>query len=309
MSSPILLLLLVIVWAASWPILKIGVAGVPPVWFACVRYAIATVVLTGIVAARGELRRPSREDWRLVLVSGLLQMGAFAAFTTIALTILPPGRASILAYSTPLWVHPLAVWRKQERTSWRATCGLAIGMVGIVIIAAPTLVRGRPHALGAIAMLMAAAAAWAVTIVFVRGHRFTANPLSLAPWQTAVATTVLLSIAAITEPPPQRISGHALLALLYLGPIATAFAYWAVVEVGRTFPATTLSVALLATPSLGLTMSAIALKETVGASLLAGVGLVAVGILLTTSAPGQPRSTGHVRLSLSHETPHCTRDG
>lgn len=283
MSPGVLLTLLVVVWAASWPVMKIGVATVPPIWFACLRYGVATVVLIAIVRLRGEFRWPPRADRRLVLVSGLLQMGAFAALTMLALTILPPGRASILAYSTPLWVHPLAVWRKQEQTSLRAALGVVTGLVGIAVIASPTLVHDGSAALGAIAMLIIAAAAWAVTIVFVRGHRFTANPLALAPWQTAVATLLLLAIAAVTEAPPASFTGPALLALLYAALIATAFAYWAVVEVGRRLPATTLSVGLLATPALGLTISAIVLKEPVGSTLLFGLALVGAGIMLTAA--------------------------
>ena len=154
MSPGVLLTLLVVVWAASWPVMKIGVATVPPIWFACLRYAIATVILIAIVGLRGELRWPPRTDRRLVLVSGLLQMGAFAALTMVALTILPPGRASILAYSTPLWVHPLAVWRKQEKTSPRATLGVVMGLAGIAVIASPTLVHDGGAALGAIGRLL-----------------------------------------------------------------------------------------------------------------------------------------------------------
>jgi drug/metabolite transporter (DMT)-like permease len=54
------------------------------------------------------------------------------------------------------------------------------------------------------------------------------------------------------------------------------------VEVGRRLPATTLSVGLLATPTLGLTISAITLNEPIGPALLWGLALVGVGIALTT---------------------------
>jgi drug/metabolite transporter (DMT)-like permease len=69
-----LLILLVLVWAASWPAIKVGVSAMPPVWFACLRYVVATVCGFGFVAVCGELRRPSPSDWRLVAVSGVLQM-------------------------------------------------------------------------------------------------------------------------------------------------------------------------------------------------------------------------------------------
>ena len=63
-----------------------------------------------------------------------------------------------------------------------------------------------------------------------------------------------------------------------MGPVATAFAYWAVVETGRRFPASTLSMALLGTPALGLLLSAVVLGEPVTASLLVGAVLIGAGI-------------------------------
>jgi drug/metabolite transporter (DMT)-like permease len=56
------------------------------------------------------------------------------------------------------------------------------------------------------------------------------------------------------------------------------------VELGRRIPASTLSVALLATPSLGLTISSLVQRERIDAPLLAGIVLVAAGIRLATRA-------------------------
>jgi hypothetical protein len=33
-----LLVLLILSWAISWPVIKVGVATVPPIWYACFRY-------------------------------------------------------------------------------------------------------------------------------------------------------------------------------------------------------------------------------------------------------------------------------
>lgn len=280
MSPAPLLALLVVIWAVSWPVIKVGVGAFPPIWFACLRYAVATGVLVAIGAARSTLRLPGRPDRALVLVSGVLQMAAYAALTALALTKLPAGRASVLAFSTPLWVAPLAVWRRQERPSWRVATGVVVGLGGILTIALPSLLGGGARFASAYAMLVSAAAAWAVSIVFVREHRFVASPEALAPWQTLVASAILLPVALATEGAPPPLHGPALLALAYVGPVATAFAYWAIVDVGRRIAASTLSMALLATPSLGLLISALALSEPVSASLLAGMALVGAGIHL-----------------------------
>jgi drug/metabolite transporter (DMT)-like permease len=158
-----------------------------------------------------------------------------------------------------------------------------MGLLGVLAIAAPSLhVDGNDQIL-AYAMLMAAAAAWAISIVFVRWHRFSATALALAPWQMLVAAVLLLPLAIAVEGPLLPVGVRGVAALAYVGPVATAFAYWAVVEAGRRFPASTMSMALLATPSLGILISARTLGETIGVSLVAGVVLIGVGIRLATA--------------------------
>jgi len=282
----LLLVLLVVTWAVSWPVIKIGVAVMPPLWFACLRYMIAAACLFGLVAARRQLSLPPRADWPLIAVSGLLQMAAYSALTGIALTVLPPGRASVLAFSTPIWVLPLAAWWLGERISRAGLAGVGLGLLGVAAIALPSVRAAGSGQLPAYALLMAAAGAWAVSIVFVRGHRFTASPLALAPWQMLVAGALLLPVALTLEPVPPVPGIAGLAALAYVGPVATAFAYWAVVEAGRQLPTHTIATALLATPSLGILISALALGEEIGLSLIAGVLLIAAGIRMATATAG-----------------------
>ena len=165
----LLLLSLVVIWAVSWPVIKIGVGQIPPIWYGCLRYAIAALILFGLVAMKGELAPPPRSDLSLVVVSGVLQMAAYSALTGLALTILPPGRASVLAFSTPVLVAPLAAWRLGEKMNSKIVAGVTIGCTGIVIIASPSFAVGGKQAM-AYAMLMGAAAAWAITIAAIASN-------------------------------------------------------------------------------------------------------------------------------------------
>ncbi|HET9833179.1 MAG TPA: DMT family transporter [Vicinamibacterales bacterium] len=284
-----LLIVLVIVWGASWPAIKVGVSAMPPVWFACLRYVVATVCAFGFVAVRGELRRPSPSDWRLVTVSGVLQMAAYSALTAVALTRLPPGRASVLAFSTPLWVAPLSAWWLDERFTWRTLTGVGTGLAGVLVIVSPALRHGERSQLPFYGLLLCAAAAWAVSIVFVRAHRFQSSALALAPWQMLVAVFLLLPLAATLEGAWPHVPSRAMAALSYVGPVATAFAYWAAVEVGRFVRATTMSMVLLAVPGLGLLLSTIALHESLNVSLELGILLIGSGIWTVTGESGPVR--------------------
>lgn len=281
-----LLVLLVMVWGASWPAVKVGVSTMPPVWFACLRYVVATVFGFSAVAVRGELRRPSMSDWRFVAVSGVLQMAVYSALTAVALTRLPPGRASVLAFSTPLWVAPLSAWWLDERLTRRGLAGVVTGLAGILVVVSPAFRHGESGQLASYGLLLCAAAAWAVSIVFVRHHRFDDSTLSLAPWQMLLAVLLLLPVAAVMEGTRPHVPVRAVLALSYVGPIATAFAYWAAVEAGRRVRATTMSMVLLAVPVLGLLLSATVLHEPLSVSLEFGVLLVAAGILAVTTQVG-----------------------
>lgn len=281
-----LLVLLVLTWAISWPVVKIGVTTVPPLWYGALRYLLAASCLFAFAALRREIALPPRSDWPLVVVSAVLQMSAFSALVGTALTVLPPGRASVLAYSTPIWVMPLSAWWLHERLTRSGLLGVGFGLLGVVVSAAPSLHLAGSRPLLAYGMLLGAACAWAVSIVFVRRHRFTASALSLAPWQALLAAALLLPLAIFLEGAPPRIEPSAAASLAYVGPVATAFAYWAAVETGRHLRASTMSMALLATPSLGILLSAVTLGEAIGPSLIAGVLLIAAGIRLATTAAG-----------------------
>jgi len=277
-------------WAISWPVIKIGVAAVPPIWYACFRYAIAAACLFALVAVRREIVLPSRTDWPLVAVSGVLQMAAYSALAAVALTILPPGRASMLAFSTPIWVIPLAAWWLRERVSRAALFGTTLGLLGVLAIAAPALHADDGKQIFAYVMLLGAAVSWAISIVAVRAHRFTATTLALAPWQMLFAACLLLPVALVVEGAPQPVGPGGAASLAFVGPVGTAFAYWAIVEAGRHFRATVLSMALLSAPMLGILISALALGERVGASLVGGVLLIVTGIRLVAGGTGSHKS-------------------
>jgi drug/metabolite transporter (DMT)-like permease len=280
LNPRVLLAILVLTWAISWPAIKIGVTTVPPIWYACFRYGVAAFCVFAFAVMSRSISLPPRADWPLVAVSGVFQMAVYSALTGLALTVLPPGRASVLAFSTPIWVIPLAAWRLREYPSRSVLLGAGLGIAGILTIAAPSFHPDGGRQMIAYGMLLGAAAAWAMSIVLVRAHRFTATALALAPWQMLVAACLLLPIAIIVEGVPPPLGTSAMASLFFVGPVATAFAYWAMVEAGRHLPAGAISTALLATPALGISISAVALGEMVGPSLIGGVAMIAIGIRL-----------------------------
>jgi len=274
----------VVVSGISWPIMKIGVAHMPPFWFSVVRLAIAMVVLLVIARLTGARRLlPERGDWPVVLGVGFFQMTLFVALSHYGLTVEGAGRSAVLVYTTPLWVAPLAFLLLREPLGWRQIVGALLGLAGIVVLFDPARFDWQSRAaLLANAALLAAALAWGLAILQIRAHRWHGTALQTAPWQMAVGVVVLLPVAWALEGPP--LSGWewpAAVALLYNAPIATAFAFWSIVSLGRLLPATTVAVGSLGTPVVGILAATLALGEALTHDILLGLALIAAGVLVT----------------------------
>ena len=139
-------------------------------------------------------------------------------------------------------------------------------------------------------LLLLAALFWAANILYVRAHRWISSPFQLVFWQALLATIVLTALALPFDGVPRidwapELAG----ALLYGGICGTALAHWAVVMVNRSLPAVTTSLALLATPVVGVAVAAIFLGEPIGIALACAMALIFCGIAIGT-IPGAPRN-------------------
>src|SRR5262245_2921458 len=80
-----LLLLLVLIWGANWPAMKVGLTHVGPLWFACARYWLGAACLFGYLAVTRQLALPTRADWPIIVSVGILQMALFQPLVNLGL--------------------------------------------------------------------------------------------------------------------------------------------------------------------------------------------------------------------------------
>ncbi len=286
LMAAILLGLVILLWGVNWPVMKRVVGQMPPMLFVASRLALGTATLIPVAWVAGQLRLPDRRDLPVLLSVGLLQMTGFMTLVTLALQHVPAGRAGILAYTTPLWVVPLALIFLKEKLSPLKVGGLLLGLAGVAVLFNPAAFDwSDPAVLTGNGMLMTGAALWAVNIVQVRGHRWVGTPLSLAPWQMGMATLLTGGFALATEDVAHiQWSGELVTLLVYNGPLATAFCFWAMVTVNRALPAITLSLSTLAVPVVGLAASALWLGEAMTITNIAGLGFIAAGLVAVAAA-------------------------
>lgn len=280
----VLLLVAILVWGCNWPVMKAGLDHISPIWFSALRFATGGLCLFGIQLATGSLKLPTKRDRPLLVSVGLLQMMGFTVLGAIAMTQVGAGRSAVLAYTTPLWVAPIAVLAFGERLNRVQSMGLLLGLAGLGLLFNPQAVNWHDkQAMLANLMLMGASFLWGLTILHLRYHRGDSTAYELAPWQMLTATLPLLVLAYVIEGP---FTGDGSLALwqtvLFVGPLATAFCFCAVNAASMSLSATSMSTAMLGVPLIGLLASALLLGEWLSWSLVSGGLCIAGGILIAT---------------------------
>jgi drug/metabolite transporter (DMT)-like permease len=284
-SGALLLFAFVIVaWGLNWTVTKLIVTQVSPLWTAAIRTAIGTLALLAMLAASRQFSIPKRGDIPVVLAISLFHMVAFAALMTAGLKYVPVGRSIVLGYTTPLWVAPGAWLLLKEHLSARQLVGLVIGLTGLAFMFDPSAFDWANHeAVLGNSLLLLSALAWSVSILYTRAHHWLATPFQLVFWQALLATILLTLLALLFEGEPHiRWSNPLILWFAYSGLAGTALGFWAMTVVGRSVPATTTSLGILATPLVGIVSSAAFLGEQVDRLLLIAAAMIIVGIGIGT---------------------------
>ena len=280
----VLLALLTLVWGFHWVVVKVGLDYMPPFTYASLRLGLALATFVGLLAATGRLRRPERANAPIVLSVGLGQVFAGVGLQVLALQVVDAGRSSVLLYTMPLWVAVLLAVVFQVRPRRNELIGLVLGIAGLAALLNPAVVDWGSAAelLGTLALLFNAVL-WAAATIHVRRHRWTQAPLDLQPWMLLLALVPMTLLALGLE------SGQAIrwepitvLVLLYSGPLATAFAFWASQAITRSLGAQASATGFLATPVVGLASGAIVLGEALGVVDVVGFGLILGGIAVTS---------------------------
>ena len=279
------LIMVVVFWGLVWPINKVLLESLSPLWVMAIRSAIASAALFAIVLARGRPVPPPRQDLPVLLSLTLLHMVGFALLGAWGLSLVPAGRSVVLAYTTPLWVMPGARLFLHEPLTPRRLGGVVTGLLGLLVLFNPAAFdwTNRSALLGNGAILLAALL-WAASILHIRGHAWRSTPFDLVPWAMLLATAIITPLAVLVDGRPNVAwDGRLIVLLLYAGIPGTGLAYWASATASRILPAVTTSLGLLATPVLSVVVATLWLGEPLTLSLVAAIVLILGGIAFGTS--------------------------
>jgi drug/metabolite transporter (DMT)-like permease len=284
MAAVLLFAVVIVGWGLNWPVTKILVAEIPPLWTVAIRTGIASLVLFAILSGSRQMIVPQRGDLPVIVAIGFFHMVAFSGLMAAGLKYVPAGRSVVLGYTTPLWVTPGAWLFLNEAMPPRRLIGIALGLSGLAFLFNPLGFDWSNHdALIGNGFLLLSALAWSVSILYVRAHRWIATPFQLTFWQTLLATALLAVLALAFEPLPViRWSAPIVLAFAYNVLIGTVLGFWAMAMVNRSLPATTTALGILGAPVVGIVSSALLLGERIDLTLILATCMILSGVAIGT---------------------------
>ena len=114
-AAVVLLIVTVLAWGLGWPVNKVILQSLSPLWTVALRSAIATIALFLIALGTGRLALPQRNDLPILCSIALLHMVGYSVLVALGLQLVPTGRSVVLAYTTPIWLAPLHSARVARR--------------------------------------------------------------------------------------------------------------------------------------------------------------------------------------------------
>ncbi len=283
LSDLLLIVVPGVIWGASFLFIMQGLRAVGPHGVAFTRIATGFVILALFPAARQPI---AREAWpRIALLS--------VVWLAIPLTLFPfaeqrvsSALAGMLNGAMPLFAAAVATIIARRTPSRGIVAGLAVGLIGVLLIALPNLGAGRTSTVGVVLVLVAIAL-YGVAINIAR-------PLQMKYGALPVLVRALGLAALVTAPLgiPEVVRGNwsltPLLSLLALGALGTGAAYVLAAKGAGRLGATRASASIFITAPVAMLLGVLILNEHVSPVSIVGAVVCIIGALLIRRAEEHP---------------------
>jgi drug/metabolite transporter (DMT)-like permease len=277
-SAYAVLFVMILLLGSNWPVMAIALESFTPLWMSVFRLSSAAATLFAVGALRRNVQLPTRADVPVMFSIAFFRLGIATALVFIALQFVPPGRSSILVYTSALWAVPISAMFLKEHPPRIVRLGLGIGILGIVLLFEPWRFDWSDEKvlIGHVLLLLSAIIVAFVT-VHIQAHDWHATPLDLFPWQLAGAALLTAVVALVVDGPPAvEWSLPVSLNILYQGVFVSGIGTWGEITVSRSLPIVTMHVGLIGVPAVGLISSVLVVGEVLTPAVLISLALVAL---------------------------------
>ena len=220
-------LLVTFLWSTSWVIIKFGLADIPALPFAGLRYFIAFLCLLPFAFTRkssAAWKKLAGRDWALLGVLGLIYYALTQGTQFLSLTYLPAMTASLILNFTTSIVALSGIVLLSERPSALQWIGVIINLGGILIYFFPVDLPSQ-QAMGVLIAIVGVIANAGSSLLGRYINRMeTISPLQVTIVSMGIGSALLLIAGVITQGFPE-LSLTNWMAILWLAVVNTAIAF------------------------------------------------------------------------------------
>jgi len=220
--------ILCVVWSSTWLAIKVGLADLPPISFAALRFLIAFIVLLAVSIGRVPLLPKNRADWLLLAFTGVLMFAVNYGLLFWGELHISSGLAAVLQAMIVifgmLFAHFLL---PKEPLRWQRVAGALLAGGGVALICGRLLENGGMLAFwGGLGVVVGGGGA-ALSNVLLKRRALELAPAMIAGWQMIFGTIPMLFLGLAVDGNPLRFhwTGRAIFCLLYLAVIGSALTF------------------------------------------------------------------------------------
>ncbi len=280
--SAIMLLTLASLWGGSFFFAELVLTELGPFTLTFLRVLLAVPVLGAWLILR---RIPVPMSWRFW--AGCLVMGALNNTLPFSLLFwgqaqMESGLAAILNATTAIFAAFVAgALLRDEPLTQGKVMGAVVGLLGVMVILGPGLLRGLdPTDLAQLAIL-GAAVSYAFASVWGRVGMIPARVEANAFGMLVCSSLLALPMMMAESGPALPSSGTTWAALLALSAFSTATAYLLYFAILKSAGAANLMLVTLLVPAVAIALGALVLAERLPPQAFAGFAIIALGLLIT----------------------------
>jgi drug/metabolite transporter (DMT)-like permease len=280
--------LMVFVWGVNFAVVKHALASIHPLAFNAMRFVIASVLVWGVLRARGELSLPDRRDLPRVVALGLVGNVLYQMCFILGLDRTAAGHASLLLALTPVMTAFLSMLTGHERPGPRTWGGASVSILGIALVSGASIRVEGSSALVGDAILVTACIAWSAYTVGARPIVRRYGSVRTTAWTlwTGAVGLVAIGTPALLGQDWGSVGAEAWGALAFSATFAIGLAYliWyrGVERLGNTRTAIFSNL----TPVVALFAGVVLLNEKPSALALLGAALTLAGVMIVRTDPG-----------------------
>ena len=288
--------LVYVFWGSTYLGIGIAVEQIPPGHMCAARFLIAGLIMLGYCAVTG--RRvvfSARQLFHFAVVGILLLMGGNLTLS-YAEQIVPTGLSALLIAVTPLWFLVLdSLLLGDHHISRRGKIGLFIGLLGMIVLIWPDLVRptslGRRELWWSIA-LQGGSMSWAFgSVLSKKWGTVSSEPFSAIAWQMVFAGLANMAFALTVERnAPVVWTARGVGATLYLVVCGSWIGYTAYIWLLQHVPTSKVSTYAYVNPVVAVFLGWLVLHERIDGYIALGSAIIIASVILVTSAKIHHRS-------------------